>query len=1358
MPPLIIHPLDFIYGVRVPHAHNSPSQYLVLSVFGVNLTLHTHAYTKHNDCLLKAENTCIYTITALQMERVDPDKDLPTPTSPPTDPQSSSPPPIHDLTNPQAMSAHPSTAACSSPTTPVPTSPTQQAVVPYDNLEVLQRQRDTTLGRRLAVDFGKASMSIADGILLSSSVLLNPTISAALVLYESSKAIRDYRTGAPNTLGYRTSKTDVALRIGKEVGGATLGLAIGHGVGALISLSAIPLAGQLVVATLLSVSLSICACRLLTQHVDRLFVRLQIRSQCDYPSSEDGARCRFEEILEDYHDLSSYEVCKIVQQYADYRVASGWESPTDIDEYSQIGDIRLMPVSYQHFALVQLQRKWGFLRDRRACKKVYQALMLQHHPDRCGSTELAASLNRDFEVYAYCQGWVENCPNLLAVDAAVTNEKGAPAVKRRNVVVAFLRSLFRRPTNSAADASDLHQFGLLALEAGTRTQLHQLDELCFESNRSLPGSPTEGLASTTGAATGATKQRSVAQVLSVLRQAYESTKEAIIFSSLAAATANKDEWDAIREEVFLFNRMQCFLHTTGHMEKESDHQSSLPHVCRGFHWSTRAEALARREESRGAIIKAVFTAAIHQMQESAMSIWSAAQSMAKSYFKQCALGKTTSNDDGAKQTLETLLSMHHQLENLSDSVKNPWKEKEREWVRGALAGQVTFVEQIREVSLTASAALAGEHAKVMQPVLREACDVYFATWDRKNDTARGLTAELNLLERDIERHAAVGDSDPEIDEAAKTQLSDYAAQLLMIEEQRVHMDRTITELADTCYVHLPETVALLDALPSTCMRCLDSTTAAPRWVLYERERSMASYQRVQDEPASFIDAARAETEEDREVRYKLCKALYVDSLSGTTTSCWLKVYSFANTTTSLDDTQEDTATSLDDIQEDTATEKWRASRHSELIHCIVSRELLVSNVCRSHRILSPTDFFCDTLRQEIVFHLPRDSTQQRLRSVSDVRRRIEFLGVRWLHDAIQCLIDLHSCGAPHGSIGLSSFTFDDFGNTVLGSFGSVLRDLTVTLSMEKDIMNFGDMILSQAVAHLDGALNRSPVSSPTQEYLPFLRTDVAREDTIRIFREVGSRLVGKEEPSWNLQQARTFVRRYLQYNFDSSETNYLFSKEIAVPPSWVHRHRLSIPQLIIPLPPGRLRLHAWPNAQLYHNMNLPLWEVYWRCRRTMTLDHQRDFCIPPVLRTSAVILPCADDCEVNERFLWYPCRSDEEAWQVCQLGFRRRLHEPMLHDACLFELALPPAEELDASGSWGLLCRAALGTVVDEAPTAPRTTSGDEDTDRLLAAARERSYLLPRPGDADGEGRACHIEVGSPWARCYPEYVVNLRL
>jgi len=133
----------------------------------------------------------------------------------------------------------------------------------------------------------------------------------------------------------------------------------------------------------------------------------------------------------------------------------------------------------------------------------------------------------------------------------------------------------------------------------------------------------------------------------------------------------------------------------------------------------------------------------------------------------------------------------------------------------------------------------------------------------------------------------------------------------------------------------------------------------------------------------------------------------------------------------------------------------------------------------------------------------------------------------------------------------------------------------------------------------------------------------------------------------------------------------------------------------------------------------------------------------------------------NERFLWYPCHSDEEAWQVCQLGLRRRLHEPklniVLHDACLFELALPPTEDPDASGSWGLLCRAALGTVVDEAPTTPRTTPGDEATDRLLAAARERSYLLPRPGDADGEG-ACHLEVGSPWARCYPEYAVNLRL
>lgn len=74
-----------------------------------------------------------------------------------------------------------------------------------------------------------------------------------------------------------------------------------------------------------------------------------------------------------------------------------------------------MPVSFQHFAIIQLQRKWGFLNDHVGCKKVYKALMLLHHPDRRGgNAALAAQLNSDYEIYAFCQGWDEDCPTLLS--------------------------------------------------------------------------------------------------------------------------------------------------------------------------------------------------------------------------------------------------------------------------------------------------------------------------------------------------------------------------------------------------------------------------------------------------------------------------------------------------------------------------------------------------------------------------------------------------------------------------------------------------------------------------------------------------------------------------------------------------------------------------------------------------------------------------------------------------------------------------------------------------------------------------------------------------------------------------------
>lgn len=65
-------------------------------------------------------------------------------------------------------------------------------------------------------------------------------------------------------------------------------------VGAVIGLSALPLAGQIIAGTVLSVGIGIGIGTLLTRYVDRVFVRLQIRHQYHYPSDEAGARRRFE--------------------------------------------------------------------------------------------------------------------------------------------------------------------------------------------------------------------------------------------------------------------------------------------------------------------------------------------------------------------------------------------------------------------------------------------------------------------------------------------------------------------------------------------------------------------------------------------------------------------------------------------------------------------------------------------------------------------------------------------------------------------------------------------------------------------------------------------------------------------------------------------------------------------------------------------------------------------------------------------------------------------------------------------------------------------------------------------------------
>eukprot|EP00796_Vickermania_ingenoplastis_P002597 gene2597-1613_t len=323
--------------------------------------------------------------------------------------------------------------------------------------------------RRLALAAGKAGISIADGMLLSNSAL-NPAVTAALVMYECARAIQDYRVGELNSLGYPTSKTDVALRIGKEVLCAGVGIGIGQAIGAGLALSTIPVAGQFLITAGISVGLGIFIGALLCRYVDRAFIRYQIRCQYNYPAHEKEAQARFESLMEGLHDLSSIEACRMVQHYMDYRIASGWESISDGDDYRSAGfPDHMLPVSLQHFTAVRLERKWGFMKHRRSCRKLFRALMLEYHPDRGGDPAMAAQLGSDYELYAFCRGWWSDCRSFVRSSLLPENqarEKRSTPASHRNPVWNFFRELFfSSSTNSEILAHDLHAHNFLQLPA-----------------------------------------------------------------------------------------------------------------------------------------------------------------------------------------------------------------------------------------------------------------------------------------------------------------------------------------------------------------------------------------------------------------------------------------------------------------------------------------------------------------------------------------------------------------------------------------------------------------------------------------------------------------------------------------------------------------------------------------------------------------------------------------------------------------------------------------------------------------------------------------------------------------------------
>ncbi|GET87817.1 hypothetical protein, conserved [Leishmania tarentolae] len=1352
--------------------------------------------------------------------------------------------------------------------------------------------------RRVAVGIVKAGISIADGFLLSSSAVLNPVISASFVVYESVKVVQAYHHGEFTSLGYRTTKGDVALRIGKELTTMGLGMAIGHGVGALIGLSAIPVVGQIAVATVLSVGLGTCIGTLLTHYVDRFMVRLQLRNQYGYPIDERGTRRRFEVLMERRHDLSTLETCRVVQHYADYRVASGWESANDLDDYRASGDITRMPVSLQHFAVVQLQRKWGFMKERAQCRQIYRALLLLHHPDRGGSTELAAQLNKDFEFFAFCQGWDSDCASLLrsaqSGSGTAASADGSSRRRRGNIIVDYLRSLFRPTTNSRVGANDLHQFGLLVLEAGTPAEMHRRDVTAALSPLPAAGAATDGIDEVAPVkcsslcdidsfsdgdeyedtvAVAAVRQCSVTRVLRALHEVYTATAEAITFSGLIQVSDNADRWAQLHQNVSLFQRLQYFISSHAQTLVAAPHENAgqpaandrredvqplrvaKQYIFRTFRWSTMQEAVAKREEVRRAIVSAVFTQETSQQLSSLLELWRTAKAMAESYFRACqqreADGRpaTSRNEDEGRQTLDALLRIHTQIEAAGTAAREPWQGRMEEWATRTVPGFTSFMEDVKEVGLTASNALAAEYAVHAFASVQQQCSEYFHAWSRKQDTLETLLAELQLEYAALQRDAqGSGGGSPSsaapgfaCDHEAAKRINDYQTQLLLLHKHMAEVDVGVAEWANTCAAHFPELMATVLQLPSTCVesvigrrrdgpadQCSPNEAAparhgwTPRFVAFERERTLLHYMRVEVEPVNPLDpftsrippqdrsntpewGKQAVNEQESDaigaflrsfeaneaiedavvgqhgVGMTLLQALYNDPLTGESTPCWLKRYSFARTWS------KEGVTSL-----------------RTLAQRILDEEVAISAACSSDWVVSARDIFYNRERHEIFVHYVRGATQHRFRSVNDVRRQVEPLGLRWLHDVLECVACLHACQLAHGHIRLSAFTYDDFGNTALGVFYPTWERLNsvspapaeepslastplpnLSNRQHRDVIDVGIMLLTELLPLFNTARSRSSTPppattlsaltlSPTSRQPPSLpsgrrtEADAGSDDMVRVMEAVAAHLIGKEEPRWSLLDARQFVRRFQQFR---SGDLAIFSKQVAYPASWAIRCAIPPVQLVAvdATPfcfPATLTASA-AAVQVYHNRHVSLWETYWRCRHEMATLHRGSHMLPSSVMQTPPILLCGDDFEVHERYLWCTCAHEELAWERCQDGFRSLRRETtqltLGNDMSPFSLVAPSVRPGGGAELWGVICRASLGTTLEETEEEFAFTQNKNDMDTahsntLSYAAQRRSHLVTRPLTQQQlqDDPPLTIWLPCPWARCYPEYIVHV--
>lgn len=1290
---------------------------------------------------------------------------------------------------------------------------------PYAPVVVKSSVEGWTLShRRVAGAACKAGISIGCG-LVHWDPALNVGVSAAFVLYESIQAIRDYRNGALNRLGYSTSALDVALRIGKEALGVGVGMLLGTMAGLVIGLTSLPVVGQLIATGVISVGIGFCVGSLLTRYADRAVVRIQIRDKYHYPSNERGAQERFEHLLEGNDDLSSIETCRIVQHYIDYRIASGWEDIYDKEMYQEAGyPIELLPVSLQHFTAVRLQRKWGFLRNHGACKKVFRALMLQHHPDRGGDPALAAQLSADYEIYAFCRQWWSDCSSILTASGNANNssKKGDETMTIKKSIWNIIRKFFFSPRGNSEDlAQGLHaQNQLMLCEASAMasrctpspansssasvTAISRASENDSDSRQNGTAflesvkAPVQGENSDASdeeedsgdsvshqlGLSFAEQMAAISRVLDGVMRQYSHTVEMINYVSLLRISKHDTVWKTALENAETFSRMQSILHCcetsslaretrpvllvhwgAENMQIKSNSETTLPNTeSEMFNITPDAlsfeNVMQQRETAKQFLVSTIFTEQIKNTLMEALELWRAANELVTNFMwaQTASVGETTGEDaegsvhqnlhskdrssgNFAKRVMDTLLRIQSKLNSIVEDELSEWVDYEKRH-------EDSFLQEIKILGLSASCALGGEHAMIVRESVLDLCQGYIRSWARKQTTFQNFGGEVDLIQAQkatLSSHFSTSsikkmkespskvtcDTPPENFQeklashnvTTATHISDFQ----LLKQQLSEVDQQFQEVQTIDLCFLPEYREELNSFPSTVLwgilfgeqisllqenserQTSTNSTAIdflesfsfPRFWPFERELHLSFFEDMKQEPGNPLEpyslAASGTSSASRTnpnavaatdgqgflsssyvqfqgcVKFQLWRATKVHPKTGSRSFCWLKQYDFRNVDTlcveekAHTDNQKENGLKNNTEQQEHKMKFRKREVQTQLLKKLMKEELSCASKCYSSRVVCPQEVFSESKTCSVYFILPRERTQQRFRSVKNVLTHIRTIGLFWLHEALQCILDLHSSSCSHGNVTLSSFTYDSFGHVSLALFSPSSciscscisfspstheeKDEASALKLEQDATDFGIMILSEVLPFL-GIRN---------EETPCNGSDLRESDELhvfRIFKEIGERLVAKVEPRFTLPYARAFVKRCMQIpnsftvTREKKQVNYF-------PIEWGRttytNHMHLEPVRCIPRFLGvNNKSFLFRRVNMYRNVNPFLWERYARYRDEVSCSNPPP--PPHQVYECQQFLFCGDDTEVNERFLWCVCESEAEVWSLAYYG------------------------------------------------------------------------------------------------------------